>query len=72
MRILSQRKETIVKRIINRKRIYRSLRTVQMVQPEQCNKCDIDGEEINMNSINICHERQIADFRESKRVREKE
>ena len=22
------------------------------------------------NSINICHERQIADFRESKRVRE--
>ena len=43
-----------------------------MVQPEQCNKCDIDGEEINMNSINICHERQIADFRESKRVREKE
>ena len=31
MRILSQRKETIVKRIINRKRIYRSLRTVQMV-----------------------------------------
>ena len=69
MRILSQRKETIVKRIMNRKRIYRSLRTVQLVQ---CNICDIDGEEINMNSINICHERQIADFRDSKRGREKE
>ena len=37
----------------------------------QCNICDIDREEINMNSINICYERQIGDFRESKRVREK-
>ena len=43
-----------------------------MVRPEQFNICDIDGEEINMNLINICHERQIGDFRESKRVREKE
>ena len=72
MRILSQRKETTVKRIINRKKTYRSLMTVQMVRPEQFNICDIDGEEINMNSINICHERQIGDIRESKRVREKE
>ena len=71
MRILSQRKETTVKRIINRKKTYRSLMTVQMVRPEQFNICDIDGEEINMNSINIRHERQIGDFRESKRVREK-
>ena len=61
-----------MKSIINRKKTYRSLMTVQMVRPEQFNICDIDGEEINMNSINICHERQIADFRESKRVREKE
>ena len=68
MRILSQRKETTVKRIINRERIYGSLRTVQMVQ---CNICDIDREEINMNSINICYERQIGDFRKSKRVRER-